>query len=1023
VSEIQFQIKEKRANNTLYTANVYFDNIYAIKVGANVVGNNTTYGFYQTGHGTAVTSCTSCHDPASDHLDGDTHSIFDYVKHVSNPTGFRFYTADPELRMQLPYTEYWPGSEYNESQKTGAFALCYTCHDEACITQDAPAASLDTNFTDYGWIAQGKDNLHLEHVGGPGSNMPAEIFHGSCVLCHDPHGQANPAMTRREMGNFIYFDADGCEIERGADTDSDDVMDWYDPDINVGGSQSEGIFTFWPDMCITCHLDPAPPDDPCSSGSDPYMQSGGMDGWYERTYKDTCAVTFATQSHSTHTTEARGPMLGEDEAACDVCHGEANIKDACTDCHSPGGAFDGVDDSVVGAWTNWAGGIYESDGAILQSGKEDWCLGCHDDDPGTTGTNESAIIDTVYASNIAGDENNGDTYGFNITGHGIKCLDCHDSNKGHIDGEDRTYEVDEGDGYSVLVPYSDSYRLRDVDGLASTYLPRDRGDALGNWRDFALCFDCHDRFEVLGQNRFDVSRTNFWDTAASIGNAHDYHLDITSRHFDSDWDLVPDSTESCITCHNVHGPPNQAMIRHGELISTYGTTDKVPALNFAYLKVPAVFETATWPVPSGTYDIYAWWSAYPARATNAKYTVNHSGGSAVFLENQTTNGGQWNQLGTVSYTFGTGGSVVLTNQGADGAIVADAIGLDGDFDGINDPDIILGTDIIVDDDDVAVTYTGTWYVYTGAGETFYGAGMHYAQQAFALDTGATLAQSIGGWMNYGGNQLSQNKVCTACHGAAEARYVRTPYLGPKVLQPKANPGTVPPDGSTEVIFTARVTDPDNNLSSVTIDLSPINGSSMQTMFDDGDSAHGDVTAGDGIYSYKTVVPTGVTHGNKTLTITATDSTPLTAQGQISLVVFNTGFFIIDNPDAVFVDEVDWNSYSGSGETFYGTDMRYKAAGGGSKTATWTPYIPAAGNYNVYAWWSAYSARASNAPYTINYDGGSETVRVSQKVNGGQWNQLGTGTYPFVVATSGSVVLSDDADGTVVADAILWEPVP
>jgi hypothetical protein len=698
---------------------------------------------------------------------------------------------------------------------------------------------------------------------------------------------------------------------------------------------------------------------------------------------------------------------------------------ACNTCHSPGGAFDGVSHATIGASVNWDSGIYESDGTTLQSGKDDWCLSCHDDDPGTSGTNESALIKGVYAPNIAGDENNGDTYGFNLTGHKIACVSCHASDKEHIDGEQRTYEVDEGSGYSVLVHYSDSYRLRDVDGQASTYLPRDRGNALNNWKDFSLCFDCHDRYEVLGQNRQDVSGTNFWDENASIGNSHDYHLDIASRHFDSDWDGTKDSSESCVACHNVHGPPNQAMIRHGELISTPGTTDKVPALNFAYLVEPTVFETATWPVLSGTYDVYAWWSAYSARASNAKYTVNHTGGSAVFLENQKTNGGQFNRLGTQTFTFGAGGSVALTNEGADGTVVADAIGLDGDFDGINNPDIIAGTDIIIDDDDPTVTYTGTWLVWTGAGETFYGAGMHYAKLAAAVNTGASLSESIGGWMDHGGgHQISNTKVCVACHVPNKAKYLRDPNLSPRVLMAETNPGTVPPDGVTEVLFTARVLDPDDNLASVTIDLSAINGNPTQTMYDD--STHGDVTAGDDTYSFKTAVPVGVGSGLKSLLVTATDLTlpvGLTGQGEIILSVFYSGFMIIDNPDAIFVNEADWNTWSGAGETFYGADMRYKAAGGGSKTATWTPDITAAGSYNVYAWWSAYSARASNAPYTINYDGGSETVRVSQKVDGGQWNQLGTGTYPFVVGTSGSVVLSDDANGVVVADAILWEPVP
>jgi hypothetical protein len=49
----------------------------------------------------------------------------------------------------------------------------------------------------------------------------------------------------------------------------------------------------------------------------------------------------------------------------------------------------------------------------------------------------------------------------------------------------------------------------------------------------------------------------------------------------------------------------------------------------------------------------------------------------------------------------------------------------------------------------------------------------------------------------------------------------------------------------------------------------------------------------------------------------------------------------------------------------------------------------------------------------------EIVEVNQEVNGGQWNLLGT--YPFAAGTSGSVVLSDEADEYVIADAIKFEP--
>jgi hypothetical protein len=118
----------------------------------------------------------------------------------------------------------------------------------------------------------------------------------------------------------------------------------------------------------------------------------------------------------------------------------------------------------------------------------------------------------------------------------------------------------------------------------------------------------------------------------------------------------------------------------------------------------------------------------------------------------------------------------------------------------------------------------------------------------------------------------------------------------------------------------------------------------------------------------------------------------------------------DDPEASLM----WSSGSTPTQQ-YGSDFQYDNAPGGADTATWTPDIAVAGNYEVYAWWVAWTNRATDAPYTINYNGGSETVDVDQQVNGGQWNLLGT--YPFVAGTSGSVLLTDDANGVVIADSI------
>jgi hypothetical protein len=604
---------------------------------------------------------------------------------------------------------------------------------------------------------------------------------------------------------------------------------------------------------------------------------------------------------------------------------------------------------------------------------------------------------SIYAPNVIGDNT---TYGFFVAGHKINCLSCHDAGKKHIDHEHRTYDADESTGQAIN-PYSDSYRLQGSNTMPST----------------ALCLDCHNGNEVLGEDRWDVSHTNLHGTnniwSTSFGNGHNYHIDIWSRHFDSDWDGVTDSRESCIACHNVHGSPARRMIRHGELISTYGTEDKVPALDFGYLK-PATgpAATATWPAPEGTYNVYAWWHAHSNRATNAPYTINHSSGFETIPVNQEENGGQWNQLGTGTYIFVAGNCVVLSNEGADEYVIADAIGFDSD--GIFNPD----PEIVIDNNNPSVTYSpGAWPSYSGNPQIYGADAQYYAkQEGVSMDRNATLQESVGGRIDLAGAGVSQNGVCTACH--AGISYERSPYLGPKVIDAKTDPKTVAPDGTTEALFTAFVLDHNNSAISVTVDLSPIDGVS-ETMYDDGIHG-GDVTAGDNIYSLEITVPVGVGSGLKNLWVTATDPDG-DGTCEIVLQVAMPGEIIVDNPEASYVGS--WPSYSGSPQ-IYGADSQYHAAGDGTSTATWTPNILEAGEYGVYAWWHAHPNRATNAKYKIYYDGDSTAppipeVVVNQEQNGGQWNWLWTGAF----AAGGYVVLSDDADEYVIADAIKWELQP
>ena len=138
------------------------------------------------------------------------------------------------------------------------------------------------------------------------------------------------------------------------------------------------------------------------------------------------------------------------------------------------------------------------------------------------------------------------------------------------------------------------------------------------------------------------------------------------------------------------------------------------------------------------------------------------------------------------------------------------------------------------------------------------------------------------------------------------------------------------------------------------------------------------------------------------------------------IKFNAGdpdnpYPIVDTNYIRFAGESSWG---GSPTVGYNGDQAWHTTGTGSNTATWTTNIPAAGDYNVYAWWTASDNRGTNVPYTINYEGGSKTVRVCQEIAGDQWVYLGN--YPFAVGAY-SVVLSDDADEYVMADAVRFAP--
>ncbi|KRE63341.1 golvesin C-terminal-like domain-containing protein [Paenibacillus sp. Soil750] len=128
-----------------------------------------------------------------------------------------------------------------------------------------------------------------------------------------------------------------------------------------------------------------------------------------------------------------------------------------------------------------------------------------------------------------------------------------------------------------------------------------------------------------------------------------------------------------------------------------------------------------------------------------------------------------------------------------------------------------------------------------------------------------------------------------------------------------------------------------------------------------------------------------------------------------------GSIIIDNLQAEKTGT--WNS-SASLPNYYGSDYAFNATGTGVDSICWKPTITQSGNYKVYYRLpNGNGDRASNAPFTVYYNGGSQTFLVNEQTSpGGNWILLGT--FDFALGATGYVELTDNANSNyVIADAV------
>nr|WP_240973931.1 DNRLRE domain-containing protein [Nonomuraea sp. FMUSA5-5] len=134
----------------------------------------------------------------------------------------------------------------------------------------------------------------------------------------------------------------------------------------------------------------------------------------------------------------------------------------------------------------------------------------------------------------------------------------------------------------------------------------------------------------------------------------------------------------------------------------------------------------------------------------------------------------------------------------------------------------------------------------------------------------------------------------------------------------------------------------------------------------------------------------------------------------------------DNSDTGQVTTTGTWTLSGSGsssnivgpqsvaEGFVGYDYATAPAGKGQSAFTWNLTTPSDGTYKVQVRYPT-GATATNATYKVKHKDGEAAVTLDQTQNPGTWVDLGS--YTFTAGTAHTVTLTDEANGTVAADAV------
>ncbi len=596
----------------------------------NVVGDNSTYGYWATGHGKSINNCLECHDANKKHFDHEhrTYEIDETTGDVVNPWGnsYRLRTAATKASDQL----------------------CIKCHDRFALINEGG----QSNF-------KSVDNGHNPHVWGDhnkvaiGSDTDYDGVadsRSSCVTCHNVHGSKSNVMTRTgELASTPGTEdrTPGLNQTYAKPAPGPFSTATWVPDLPSAGTY--GVYAWWR---TNGNLDNAAKyiinHDGGQSTVTVQQRNNGSQwvslGEYSFAAGSSGSVVLTAEN-------ALGAPLIADQMGFDT-NGDA-IPDIIVDDADPG--FNSIDLVNGGEWP-WS--AFANGRALANM--------------------ERFTLDVSLAESTAGwarfNPDGGNNHG--IPSNNV-CFNCHSSivyERTPFLGpkvinrfEKKRWVLNDGTGVADIV-----VSVTDPDGNMAGGSVTIDASSLGGGSSVAMTDNGDRTFSyqiAIAQGTFDKAYNlpiTATDAAGNVGTG------ATSVYVKSSADSIYLDNVDAILTHQDGWSwnPTDAKAYDGRYVDTYDSPTSVPDED-----MQASWKTKI--TKAGSYNIYVWLYHNGNRNQNASYTVEHQGGTTLVPINQEGTAaianGDWVLLGTFNYEEGATASITV---GATGLSIGERLYID-----------------------------------------------------------------------------------------------------------------------------------------------------------------------------------------------------------------------------------------------------------------------------------------------------------------------------------------------------------